>query len=349
MTTYTEQTLDMPDSDGRSSTPTVLQPDFNSPSDIYLEDGEWTAAKSQESLWEQRNESYEVETQGQSLPSTESTVRAGRSSSQGIQGQKASSDSGPGLQDIVPVNHKSPAPVTIYSPEAMEKEVSFSYYAGTTRGTRLVINYPVTPSIRQTNIHPERYEFTHNRFTAVVCDPKGFDQLEHPFRLRLFPKPRHVTIVFVLRVTMQTTYETFFHQWNFVATAVSQGAKRLEALRASLPQDYFLPWQHTVVLVSISPSSDAIHPEIRNFMIRMGVQHHKDDIMSLLGQTFLGPTIPTDHIQRFQEHITATIHEVGYYRPTNVSLGADTHLVYRTARDHTTIRRKSALASDFRD
>jgi hypothetical protein len=314
MTAYTEQTLDRPYSDGRSPTPTVIKPDCDPPGDIYLEDRERTAVKSQENLSNQRNKSCEDESQQQIRSIAEPTVPACRaiSSPQDMHGHSTSSDSESDLQDIRPDNHESPALVNIYTPKPMEEEVCLSYYEGTTRG-RLVINYPVTRSIRQNIRDQECYESTHNRFTAVACSPVEFDQLRHPFRPGLFEKPRHTAIVFVLKVTIQTTYETFMHQWNFVTTAISQATQKVEVLRESLPQDYFLPWQHTVVLVHCPSSSHYIRPTIRYILTGLGVQHHRDDLVTLIGRTSLNPSLPRDTIEGFQKHIMATIHEVGYY------------------------------------
>ncbi|KAM0245915.1 hypothetical protein ACHAP5_005065 [Fusarium lateritium] len=78
MTTYTEQTLDGPYSDGQSPTPTVLEPEYDPIRDVYLEDWETTAVKSQENLWNRRNTSCEDESQQQNLPITKATLPVGR-------------------------------------------------------------------------------------------------------------------------------------------------------------------------------------------------------------------------------------------------------------------------------
>ncbi|KAG5656788.1 hypothetical protein KAF25_010341 [Fusarium avenaceum] len=166
MTTYTEQTLDRPYSDVRSSIPPALRPDFDPPHDIHLEDWERTAAKSQENLWKQQIESCEFVSQRQSLPTIESTVRAGSaiSSLQNMQEYNTSSDSELGLQDIRLANYEGPARVNTHTAKPMEDEV---YYEDKTHGRRLVINYPVAASIRQNIRDQECYESTHNRFTAI--------------------------------------------------------------------------------------------------------------------------------------------------------------------------------------
>ncbi|KAH7245665.1 hypothetical protein BKA59DRAFT_511625 [Fusarium tricinctum] len=238
MTTYTEQTLDRPYSDGRSPTPTVLQPDFDPPNDVYSQNLGPTAVVSTENLWNQGNVSCKDESQQLNLPATESTVPASKSSLQGIRGHNNSSDSEPGLQDIRPVNHGGSAPANIHTAKPMEEGF---YYESKNCGETLVINYPVAGSIRPSIRDQDCYESTHNRFTAVVCDPKEFYQLRHTFRPKLFANPRHIAMVFVLKVTGWTTYETFVHKWNFVTTAMSQATQKVDALRESLPQDYSLP------------------------------------------------------------------------------------------------------------
>ncbi|KAH6954782.1 hypothetical protein DER45DRAFT_571095 [Fusarium avenaceum] len=309
MTTYTEQTLDRPYSDGRSPSLTFLLPDFDSPDDVYLEDSKRTAVSRPESPWNQLNESQ------QSLPTTELTVQPSISSPQYIQGHGTSSDN-EGLQGI------GLAPTDNYTPKPTEEEVCLSYYDGTTLGRTLVINCPVTAFIHENLRDQDCYESTHTRFTAVACNPQGLEQLRYPFRPRLFAKPRHTAIVFVLDVTSKTTYETFVKKWNFAATAISQARRKVEVLRESLPQDYFLPWQHTIILVHFPSKHHRIPPEVRDFMIGLGVQHHDDDLMRMIGRTSFNPPLPEDQMQWFLENIAATIHEytvqpaANLHRPT---------------------------------
>jgi hypothetical protein len=317
MTTYTEQTLDRPYSDGRSPTPTVLQPGFDPPDDDYLEDWERTGFQSQESLWDQPDTSCEDDSQQHNRSITEPSVPASRAISplEDMPGHNTSSDSEPGFRVFRPLNHDGPAPVNIYTPNPMEEEVCLSYYKGTTRGRKLVINYPVNADIRQNIRDQECYESTHNRFTVVASgSPKELYQLRHPFRPGLFAKPRHIAIVFVLKVTGQTTYETFMHQWSFVTAAISQATQKMEASKESLPQDYSLPWQHTVLLVDLPPSSRHICFKVRDFLTSLGVQHHSDDLMRLIGRTSLNPPLPADHIESFRTRIKATTHEVSNYQ-----------------------------------
>jgi hypothetical protein len=309
MTTYTEQTLDRPYSDERSPTPTVLQPDFDPPNDVYLQDLGPTAVVSTENLWNQGNVSCKDESQQLNLPATESTVPASKSSLQGIRGHNNSSDSEPGLQDIRPVNHGGSAPANIHTAKPMEEEF---YYESKNCGETLGIDHPVAGSIRPNIRDQDCYESTHNRFTAVVCDPKEFYQLRHTFRPKLFANPRHIAMVFVLKVTGWTTYETFVHKWNFVTTAMSQATQKVDALRESLPQDYSLPWQHTVVLV-YSPSRYLCDNRIWVTLTGLGVQHGRDDLMSLIGRTSSSPPLLRHAIKDFDNGISATIHEVGYY------------------------------------
>ncbi|KAM0202482.1 hypothetical protein ACHAQI_010926 [Fusarium lateritium] len=170
MTTYTEQTLDTPYSDGCSPTPTVLQPYLDPPDDAHFEDWEPTAVKSQENLWNLRNTSCEDESQQQNPSTINSNLPADRavSSPQGVQGHHTSFDPKPSLQDDRPLDEENPAPVNISTSQPVEEELRLSYYDGRTSGGTVVLNYPVSATIRQSIPDQECYESTHNRFTFTI-------------------------------------------------------------------------------------------------------------------------------------------------------------------------------------